>query len=91
MHRDPGEIGLNLHRAVVAQTVELGRFSFHFQSSFLSSNWYVCIAVTWLCGHLLLTMVFPIAFILFSERLCWFPLFMIQKRERGRLEVSKAF
>lgn len=33
------EIGLNLHRAVVAQTVELGEFSFHFQSSFLSSNW----------------------------------------------------
>lgn len=35
-----GEIGLNLHRAVVAQTVELGEFSFHFQSSFLSSNWH---------------------------------------------------
>jgi hypothetical protein len=24
VHRDPGEIGLNLHRAVVAQTIELG-------------------------------------------------------------------
>lgn len=42
--------------------------------------------------YLQLTMVFSVAFMLFSEQLCWFPLFMVQKKEKKvELEVSEAF